>query len=192
MKRDFMDGAKAKVNSRGQSSRLRVVVAYDDPAAGKRAIDVIANVGRRLGEEIEFEPLPWAFDCVADVDWCEVATSDAVNADVLIISCSRAGPLPPVIARWAERVICARKGMPTAIAALLCPEESPDETNSSRLEPLQAAASRSGLDFLAPMPRDQLDAAAASIHRRAELMTPVLDAILRRPMPGSRTNPVDQ
>ena len=36
---------------------LRVVIAYDDLAVGKRAMRVLADLGKGLGDDIEFQPL---------------------------------------------------------------------------------------------------------------------------------------
>ncbi len=45
---------------------LRVVVAYRDLAACHRAMRLLADVGEALGDDIDFQPLPWSFDLLAD------------------------------------------------------------------------------------------------------------------------------
>ena len=157
---------------------LRVVIASNDIAAGKRAMRVLGDLGKGLGDELEFQPIPWSFDFLADVDWREVAASDAANADILIIATSSANPLPPDVGGWAQAAISRKQGTLAAVVALFGPEENPDGAGSSRLEAIQTAAQRAGLDFFAPTPRHELDEAITGIHQRAEMVTPVLEEIL--------------
>jgi hypothetical protein len=165
---------------------LRVVIAYDEIGAGRRAMDVLADVAKRLGNDIEFQPLPWSFDLLADLDWREVAASEAINADILIISTSSANPLPPAVGRWAEAAISEKQGTHAAVVALFGSEENPDGLGSSRLEAIQTAAQRAGLDFFAPTPRRDLDEAIAHVHQRAEMVSPLLDQILQHSRPEPR------
>ncbi|MSU33879.1 MAG: hypothetical protein EXS36_01990 [Pedosphaera sp.] len=69
-----MDSPKA-------SRSLRVVIAYEDLAAGKQAMSLIIQLGNEFGDDIKFTPLPWSFALLADVDWRAVAASDAVRAE---------------------------------------------------------------------------------------------------------------
>lgn len=157
---------------------LRVVIAYNDLAAGKRAMRVLADLGKGSGDEIEFQPIPWSFDLLADFDWAEVAARDAVNADILIIATHSADPLPAAVGRWAESAISQKEGTSSAVVALFGPEEKPDAAGSRRLDAIQKAAHKAGLDFFAPTPRQQLEEAITRIHQRAETITPVLKEIL--------------
>jgi hypothetical protein len=182
----FTDGSKPDADLTDTEQALRVVIAYNDLAAGKRAMRVMADIGKGLGDEIEFQPLPWSFDLLADLDWRDVAAHEAVNADILIIATSSASPLPPAVGRWAEAVISGKRGTSAAVVALFGPEENPDEAGSSRLEAIQAAAQRAGLSFFAPAPRHELDEAIARIHQRAEMVTPLLDEILHHHHPAPR------
>lgn len=172
-------------DSTNTGSALRVVIAYNDLAAGKRAMRVMANLGKGLGEDIDFQPLPWSFDLLADMRWGEAAARDAVNADILIIATSSTRPFPPAVRRWAEAAISRKQGTAAAVVALFGTEQNPDGVGSSRLEAIQTAAQRAGLDFFAPAPRHELDEAIACIHRRAEMVTPLLDEILHH-HPASR------
>ena len=47
-------------------------------------------------------------------------------------------------------------------------------------------ARRADLNVFAPSPRHELEDAIAQIHRRAGLVTPVLEGILRHPLPVPR------
>ena len=157
---------------------LRVVIAYDDLAAGKRAMRVMTDLAKAFGDDIEFKPFPWSFDLLADLGWRAVAANDAIKADILIIATSRAGPLPLTIGRWAEDAIHRKRGTAAAVVALFGSEQNPDGAGSSRLIGIQMAARRAGLDFFAPGPGQELNETIARIHQRAEMVTPVLEEIL--------------
>ncbi len=174
----IMDEPNLDPDSMDTKSALRVVIAYNDLASGKRAMRVMTDLGKGLGDEMEFQPLPWSFHLLADMDWRELAAHDAVNADILIIATSSASPLPPAVWRWAEAAISRKRGTAAAVVALFGTEENPDAAGSPRMEAIQAAAQRAGLDFFAPAPRHELDEAIARIHLRAEMVTPVLEKIL--------------
>ena len=175
----FVDGTGFDANSPDANRPLRVVIAYNDVAAGQRAMRVLAALGKGFGDDIQFQPLPWSFDLLADLDWREVAASEAVRADILILATSSANPLPPAVGRWAAEAIHQKRGTSAAVIALFGPEENPEAAGSSRLEAIQVAAQQAGLDFFAPAPRGDLDEAIQRIHQRAEMVTPVLEKILR-------------
>ncbi len=180
-----MDEARRAPRVSGDSVPLRVVIAYDCLAAGKRAMRVIGDLAKALGNTIEFEPTPWSFDLLADVDWREVAASDAVRADILIIATSGARPVPSEVERWTEAAIQRKQGTAAAVVALFGAEEDSVYDRSPQLAFVQNAAREAGLDFFAPAPRRELDEALAAIHRRSQMVTPLLAGILaQQPKPG--------
>lgn len=134
---------------------LRVVIVYDEIAAGKRALQMMSGLGRELGEEVAFHPLPWSFGLLADTNWRAVAAADAVRADILIIATAspHPQPLPPAVGQWTEAAISSKQGMPAAVVALFGPEDDPDASDSSRLDAVKHAARQAGLAFFAPTPR---------------------------------------
>ncbi len=173
-----LDETRPRVNSPSRS--LRVVIAYEDLAAGKRAMSLLSQLGKHFGDDIQFEPLPWSFSLLADVDWCTVAASDAVRADILIIATSGVGPWPLAIDRWAVDAIGRKRGTSAAVVALFGPDENPDGVGSPRLAAIERMAHGAGLDFFAPTPRSEVNRVIAQIHWRAETITPVLEGILRQ------------
>ena len=182
----FMDETNLDPDSTDTKQALRVVIAYNDVAAGKRAMRVLADLGKGLGEDIEFHPLPWSFDLLADMNWREVAAHDAVKADILIIATSSTNPLPSAVERWAKATISQKRGTAAAVVALFASDENPDGAGSSRLEAIRTAARQAGLDFFAPAPRHELDEAIERIHRRSEMVAPLLEEILHHQQPAPR------
>ena len=187
--RHFMDEDNFETGPATTKRPFRVVIAYNDVDAGKRAMRVLSHLSESFGDEIAFHPLPWSFDLLMDVNWREVAASDAVDADILIVATDSPGALPPAVGRWAESAIDQKRGTHAAVVALFGPEENPDRTGSSRLDSIQTAAEQAGLDFFAPAPRHELDEAIERVRRRAKMVTPVLDKILHleSPLPDSMT-----
>lgn len=153
----FVDDQQQEADFQPADHQLRVVIAYNEITAGKRAMRVMTDLGRQLGEDINFLPFPWSFDLLSDTDWGEVAAGDAVRADILIIATSSTNPLPPAVGRWTASAISRKQGTAAAVIALFGPEENPDGADSSRLEIIQSAAREAGLAFFAPGSRHDCD-----------------------------------
>lgn len=133
--------------------QLRVVIAYDETAAGQHALRVLANLGRGRAEHVGFHPATWSFGRLAEAGWAEAATGDAVRADILIIATTSANPLPSAVRQWTEAAIRRKQGSAATVVALFGPEENPDRRGSSRLEAIRSMARGAGLDFFAPAAR---------------------------------------
>ncbi len=56
-----MEGKRLESDLADAEPPIRVVIAYNDLAAGQRAMRLLADVGKALGDDIEFQPLPWSF-----------------------------------------------------------------------------------------------------------------------------------
>ena len=158
---------------------LNAVIAYGDVAAGQRAMRTLAHVTRKLGDEMELCPQPWRFEVLEDPACRALASADAVNADMLIISTSSESELPAAVESWITACLALKRGTSAAVVALLGSEVKPDELASPRFQFVQAAAREAGLDFFAPLPHreDQLDLAIENIRRRVETLTPTLSGI---------------
>ena len=141
------DEANLEQGSNGPENTLRVVIVYNGPAAGKRAMRVLQSLAQQLNDKIEFRPLPWAFEHVLDVYWSKLAAREAANADILIIATSdaRSLPFPLVLGRWIE----------AAVAGLFGERTNSGESRTSRLEAIQSAARQGGLDFYVPGPANR-------------------------------------
>lgn len=170
-----MDKSHRELDVSGRNQPVRVVIAYHDLAAGLQAMRVLAGLARGFGEDLEFEPLPWSFDLLDDQNWSEVAASDVIQADILIIATSGPRPLPPAVVQWAEAAIRQKQGTAAAVVALFSSEEKDNEPGSSRFAAIQAAARQAGLAFFTPTPHHEVNEAIARVHQRAEMITPVLE-----------------
>ena len=184
--RPYMDGTTRGTDSAEAKEALRVVIAYYDLAAAKRAMRVLADLDQGLGDAVEFQPMPWPFDLLTDAGWRDAALSDAINADIVIITMSAPGPLPVAMERWIEFTTSRKRGTDAAIVALLGSEDNPDGIGSLRLAAIRTAAQRTGLDFFAPAAHQELNEAVRLIQQRAETVTPLLHEILHAHHPPPR------
>jgi hypothetical protein len=182
----FTDEASLAADATETKPTLRVVIAYDAVAAGQRALRMVTHLAKRQGDDIEFELLPWSFDLLAEAGWQAVASNDVATSDILVLATHGPHPLPSRVGQWAEDAIRRKHGTATAVVALFGPEENPDGAGSVRLRAMQQVVREAGLDFFAPSPRHELNDTIANIHRRAELITPVIEGILRHPLPAPR------
>lgn len=162
---------------------LQVLIAYGDVAAGKRAMHVLADLGQGLGDDLEFQPLPWAFDLLLDANWREAAANHALKADILILAATNTNVFPLEIKEWIESTLSRKRGTDSAVVALFGSEEEPDVGASAAMEAIRTAAQRAELAFFAPLARRDLDETVLQIQQRADRITPLLEDVLRQPHP---------
>ena len=134
---------------------FNVVIAYDNVAAGQRAMRLLSYLRREHGESIRFQPQPWRFDLLGHPDWRQFAVADALKADLLIISASGGSGLPTAIRSWITACFARKRGANAAVVGLCGSEGKMDDADSPRLQFLQSAAREAGLEFFAPLPTCQ-------------------------------------
>ena len=176
-----MDESSREPDPDGTKSALRVVIAYGDLPAGKRTMRLLGTLSQGMAGDLEFQPLPWSFEMLAESEWRDLATRDVVNADMLILATSDTRPIPSSVVHWVDTVIRRKQGSSAAVVALLGQEEDSDAATSTQLEAIQAAARQAGLAFFAPTPRRELNETIARIHQRAKTVTPLLADMFHRP-----------
>jgi hypothetical protein len=96
---------------------LRVVIAYGDIPAGRRAMNLLTQMLQRETNTVHLIPALWRFDLLEDPDWCERALADAVAADLLILATSKPHSIPTGVDRWVSALLSQRRGTGTAILA---------------------------------------------------------------------------
>lgn len=97
---------------------LKVVVAYEDFSAGQRAVGLLKGLLQNLSDEVELQPVLWRFDLLKDLHWHKMAVTDAVHADMLVLSTSGSSHLPEAISRWLESAIALKQGDSAALVIL--------------------------------------------------------------------------
>lgn len=132
----------------GPKSVFRVVMVYDDFAAGKRAMDACNFLVSRLGGGIEVRSSMWKFDVLRSAKLNQMAVDDAIEADVIIVANARNSGLPEEVKEWVNGWVPRKRGQAAALAALLdfTGENPRDSTLAYAL--LKGAAATAKIDFL--------------------------------------------
>ena len=140
--------AEVAAASSGPRATFRVVVAYGDFDAGRRAMDACKLILSELGDEVEFRSGMWKFDLLRNARLNQRASGQAIDADVIIVATSLGADLPPEVKAWIEGWVPQKRGRTGALVALvgLLGEASAD--SSAAHSYLKQAASRAGVDFL--------------------------------------------
>lgn len=128
---------------------LRLAIIYDIASAGQRAMQLFAG----LEGEIKFLPYLWRFDFIADASWEPLATSDALKADLLVISTAPDLDMPPRIQHWLASLLESRRGDHVALVALPGMRKRLKDCDSAGLRFLKNAAKAAGLEFFAAEPK---------------------------------------
>jgi hypothetical protein len=173
-----LDGTNSSGEWPETKQALQVTIAYKDLAAGKRAMHTLAQLGRGLVDDIEFQPFPWSFDLLMDANWRDIAFRHAVQADILILATSDSAPVPTGVTQWMEAILDRKQGTDCAVVALFGTELQPEPDDSSRIQTIRVASQKAGLPFFAPV-RRELGEALFHLQDRAERVTPLLDDVLR-------------
>jgi hypothetical protein len=126
-----------------------VVIAYENLAAGHRAMRLFADLVEEHRGHLTFRPRPWRFDLLADPEWRQFAAADARRADLLIISTGNDSDLPASVRSWVRLCLARKAG--GGVVALFGTEGQMDTADSPRLQFLKQAAEEAGLDFFAPL-----------------------------------------
>src|SRR5262249_35038678 len=143
----------------------------------------LAQLGRGLVDDIEFQPFPWSFDLLMDENWRDIAFRHAVQADILILATSDSAPVPTGVSQWMESILDRKQGTDCAVVALFGTDLRPAQDASSEIQALRLATHQAGLPFFAPVVRGELAETLFHLQDRAERLTPLLDEVLRRTHP---------
>lgn len=126
---------------------IKVVIAYNSAATGKRAEAIYDRLATRLGENFDFEQRLWRFDVLEDDRLRAEAARETADADIVIIATSEEDRLPKGVRDWLESSMLQHSGA-AALVALL-------EHGSAPVQPyLEEVARRGGLDFFAQTTSD--------------------------------------
>lgn len=159
---------------------LRVVIAYGDLAAGKRAMGLIANLEYTVGCDFQLHVQPWSFDLLADSNWREVALVEVINSDILIITTSSSNAIPLDVREWVGSALSRKGGTHAAVVALVGTEEDRGGPDSTLYRYIQTVARQAGLDFFAPTAKPEPYWAHDVTQDPAERVASVSDWLLPR------------
>ena len=105
------------------ASSLKVVIVYDDFAAGDRAMRVLMQLKNQLRPGFAFSPTPWSFDFLAELPWRTQALCDVNSADLVVISISQPEDIPAAINHWIKSCLNRIRSKPVEMIVLLDSDE---------------------------------------------------------------------
>jgi hypothetical protein len=127
---------------------FNVVIAYEDFDTGKSARRTYDYLSHHLGPDCQFNNEMWKFDVLGIPRLREVAAKDVRTADIIIISCHGAAPLPQELKSWIELWLSEE---PTSIALVALLDSSAEISPRAKeiLDYLADVAKRGNMEFFA-------------------------------------------
>ena len=103
----------------GETLRLKIVVIYEDPAAGLHARQVLDEMARRLAFDVSLDLTIWRMGLLLDVALRQQVTHDTESAHILFLACHGNRKLPAAVKDWFLSWLATRDGAPSALAVSL-------------------------------------------------------------------------
>lgn len=138
----------AAASRRELQSPFQVVIVYEDFAAGQRAMDTRNLIAAEFGGDAEVRTGIWKFEVLANPELSRRAALEAAEADVVIVSTSRARELPVELTDWMESWLPQKRGQTAALVALLGVGAAGNASASSAGSYLKSAAEDASLEFI--------------------------------------------
>ncbi len=160
---------------------FNVLVAYDVIRSGIGAKVFCDRFSQQLGTARKLQLGLWSFSALQLPQLARSAAAEAAQTDMLIVAVSGEAELPRPLKSWIShslRTIRARNG---ALLAQLHGILKMDQELSPAYACLKHLADDAGVKFFAEAVEpagDKLDGSLESVHRRAQMRTSLLDAIL--------------
>ena len=171
-------------------SEIRIVIAYDDVADGKRAMQTYHNLAGELERGSEFNYELWKFDALQVPQLSELAAQQARGADIIIVATHNCG-LPSSVKSWIASWLRPGAGRPRALVALLVASVKELNSLASVSAYLRDVALSGGMEFFQnveePSPtKETAEFYIERIRKRADTATVLLEEILHQAQPEPR------
>jgi hypothetical protein len=130
------------------AGEFSVVLVYEDLETGKRARKVYDFLAGNLGEDCQCRLQMWKFDVLAIPKLRDIATRDAAEADLLIVSMRGSHALAEPVTVWIESWLAVGT---RAMALVAMVDASPEESSASEetCAYLGRVARRANMEFFA-------------------------------------------
>jgi len=132
------------------SPLFRVVVGYEDYACGLRAMELYRRHLPEWENETEFRVCLWKFEPLGVPSLLDKAVSDALEANLIIVSLDGGRPLPVEARAWIETWRGQKLCEPAALALLINPDQRAHSCARSLRAYLETVARNAAIDFIAP------------------------------------------
>jgi hypothetical protein len=116
---------------------FKVVIVYDDFAAGERAVRMLTRLRDESHPQVTLSPVPWSFDYLAELPWRSLALHDVDAADLLVFSISHLEEVSNSINCWITASLHRNRVQSIPVLALF----GDDEVCSLSLQSMSAVAS---------------------------------------------------
>lgn len=164
------------------SASLNVLVAYDNLRSGIKAKNLCDRLTRYLDPPCELRISFWSFSALQLPHLARTAEEEAAQTHLLIVAINGDGDLRPRVKSWFSRCFRRIRSNGGALTAQFHGILRMHLELSPAYECLKQIADNAGVDFFSEVvePTDEkLDSSIASIHKRAHMRSPMLDAILQ-------------
>ena len=105
------------------TAQLRVLIVYDEAAAGRQALGTLTRLLAVDAEPMHLLPALWRFELLDDPHGCQQALADAAGADLLILATHKPDAIPEAVEKWVSAFLAQRRESSTAILALFGAED---------------------------------------------------------------------
>ena len=129
---------------------LHVFIAFDDMLAYKCALRTIEHVAQQLGDELEVKPQLCPFDVLESVSWRTLASDEACDSEIVVVSTSRSGTLPNSIRNWLQACCAAKRNSGALLVAMLGTLENDRSIGEQDTVFMRDLAKSAGWEFLSP------------------------------------------
>jgi hypothetical protein len=161
------------------TSTLNVVVAYEDFLTGKKAKETCDFLAENLGTTCQVNNQMWKFDVLSILKLRDMAVNDALQADIVMVSCHGGDELPEAVREWLRAWL---ERAPEAIALVGLFDCTPEQSAHIR-KYLSEAVRGSSIEFFAQphdwpgeasaivdiLPLSEVSPRSRNNHARAEL-----------------------
>ena len=160
---------------------FKIVIAYENFAAGIRAKEVSERLGAQLQPQFEINSDFWKFELLKHPQLREQAALEASEADMIVISADGAGELPVCLKKWFEIWVPEKVGRHSALVALLDREEETAGRMDSFSAYLRVMAEKGSMDFFCKAGgwrHQAIEDTVENMPGRLEHSVPVMDGLI--------------
>jgi hypothetical protein len=125
---------------------FRVVTVYEDFRTARQAKQAYEFLAANLTHEWQVTSQMWKFDLLRIPELRELAAEDALQADLIIVSCNGDGELPAEVRAWIEMSLGSRTDAVALVALLDCPPGQAERAQATQAY-LERIAQRAHLEF---------------------------------------------
>jgi len=131
-------------------SVVKVSIIYTVEGMEQRALRIFANLAHDHKGEFNFQTHSWCSTLLNDSMWRDLALTDAVAADLLVIAWDCREELPGEVENWLAACLERKRGGRGGLMTLLQNGNFAEFETSPVVKHLRTAAQEAGVDFFAP------------------------------------------